>query len=646
MAPLRVIAATAAAVTAVAATASPAAAEPHSGVDAALFRPSLDAVGVFSVEGARLMPKRDLSWKMLLGYAQKPFDVPIPGIGEADDDAAVLDFLATVDLAFALAVTGKLTIGFNAAVYRTDTGEGYGRRGRFFNDGSEPSTGLISLRPLSNIDQSGGFEPQGLSGPLDVRVGAKYMIKADARLAVTLMGAAAVPFGEDEMFLGDRGFVLEPRVLVDYRFDQVHATKLVLNLGARIRERTVLEAFDPMTGQTENDATVVADIGSEILAGVGVLYELGPRIVAGAEAVGFVPLPGAVALGSCRRHDLTPCSRIDDDDYYGDGGPGDLAAYAIAGVGYRASPHVMVNLMGGLGLVGMRRDDARVVFGVTWSPQPRGVAAIGRGDRDGDGIPDISDSCIDDPEDRDGYQDDDGCPDVDNDGDGVLDANDACPNEPEDRDGFQDEDGCPERDNDGDGITDVADRCPDSPEDLDGFEDDDGCPDDDNDGDGFPDDVDQCPNDAETVNGIDDDDGCPDVRVDTGPEEGADRINLKGATIRFQGASATLTNASKQILDQVARLIRDRGLRIRVEVHVPLGTRSANKAQVRKQKQKDKTLTDRRAQAVLDYLVAQNVPIADVQAVGLGSDRPLGSNVATDPANERVDFIKAQQRNP
>ena len=52
------------------------------------------------------------------------------------------------------------------------------------------------------------------------------------------------------------------------------------------------------------------------------------------------------------------------------------------------------------------------------------------------------------PEDKDGFQDDDGCPDDDNDGDGVPDADDKCPNEAEDLDGFEDDDGCPELDND------------------------------------------------------------------------------------------------------------------------------------------------------------------------------------------------------
>lgn len=51
-------------------------------------------------------------------------------------------------------------------------------------------------------------------------------------------------------------------------------------------------------------------------------------------------------------------------------------------------------------------------------------------DRDHDGIPDSSDRCPDDPEDCDGFEDEDGCPDEDNDRDGLPDRCDRCPNQP------------------------------------------------------------------------------------------------------------------------------------------------------------------------------------------------------------------------
>jgi outer membrane protein OmpA-like peptidoglycan-associated protein len=274
----------------------------------------------------------------------------------------------------------------------------------------------------------------------------------------------------------------------------------------------------------------------------------------------------------------------------------------------RVTPDVTANVMIGTSLTGARGDQVRVTTGIVWSPQPTGGMAAGHADRDGDGIPD---------------------------------AIDQCPDEPEDKDGFQDEDGCPDPDNDRDGIPDAIDKCPDEAEDKDGFQDEDGCPDDDNDGDGFPDAVDKCPNDPETVNGFEDEDGCPDVRGTTGPEERADRIDLKGAQVAF--ARGALAGPSRQLLGQIAALIKNRRLAIRIEVHTALGTRSTNPGQIAAQKRRDKAIAQQRAKLITDYLVSQGVAAPQLQAVGIGSDRPLGTATPTDPVNERVDFIKAQQ---
>jgi OOP family OmpA-OmpF porin len=70
-----------------------------------------------------------------------------------------------------------------------------------------------------------------------------------------------------------------------------------------------------------------------------------------------------------------------------------------------------------------------------------------------------------------------GDPDADGDSDGINDDKDRCPSQKEDRDGFEDADGCADLDNDGDGIVDAADQCPDQPETKNGYLDDDGCAD-------------------------------------------------------------------------------------------------------------------------------------------------------------------------
>lgn len=97
-------------------------------------------------------------------------------------------------------------------------------------------------------------------------------------------------------------------------------------------------------------------------------------------------------------------------------------------------------------------------------------------DVDRDGVLGDADRCPSVAEDRDGFEDDDGCPDPDDDKDGVPDARDACSRQPEDFDGVADADGCPETDADNDGVADEKDGCALATEDYDGFEDGDGCP--------------------------------------------------------------------------------------------------------------------------------------------------------------------------
>jgi outer membrane protein OmpA-like peptidoglycan-associated protein len=204
------------------------------------------------------------------------------------------------------------------------------------------------------------------------------------------------------------------------------------------------------------------------------------------------------------------------------------------GIRFGSGFGLSVWLGGGAGLIkAVGSPKFRLFAGVQFAPD--------FADADGDGIPDYRDKCPDQPEDKDGFEDSDGCPDPDNDKDGIPDVKDKCPNEPEDFDNFEDEDGCPELDNDkdgvpdkqdncplkpgpkesrgcppdmldddGDGIPNHKDKCPTEPEDKDGFEDEDGCPDPDNDKDGIPDEHDKCPNDPEDKDGFEDADGCPD----------------------------------------------------------------------------------------------------------------------------------------
>lgn len=77
-------------------------------------------------------------------------------------------------------------------------------------------------------------------------------------------------------------------------------------------------------------------------------------------------------------------------------------------------------------------------------PAPAARPVPGYVDTDGDGIPDSQDQCPLLAEDWDGFQDLDGCPDLDNDQDGIPDVRDQCPNDPETYNGYYDFDGCPD----------------------------------------------------------------------------------------------------------------------------------------------------------------------------------------------------------
>jgi hypothetical protein len=146
-------------------------------------------------------------------------------------------------------------------------------------------------------------------------------------------------------------------------------------------------------------------------------------------------------------------------------------------------------------------------------PAERFVLGVGyQTDSDNDGVPGVQPP-------PGGTFGGDAC-DADDDNDGVADEHDVfCRTLPEDYDGFQDNDGCPDPDNDLDGIcdpgqtsvsctgSDVGQMCFDPAgtlscstfdcrniaEDYDGFKDSDGCPEPDNDNDGFPDSTDDCP---------------------------------------------------------------------------------------------------------------------------------------------------------
>lgn len=251
---------------------------------------------------------------------------------------------------------------------------------------------------------------------------------------------------------------------------------------------------------------------------------------------------------------------------------------------------------------------------LTWWP--------GSSDSDGDGVPDDRDRCPDQPEDRDGVNDLDGCPDLDNDGDGIPDDRDLCPNLAEDRDGFADDDGCPDLDNDGDGIPDARDRCPDQPEDVDGDADNDGCPDLE---------IERAPEPAKSVTPTPEAAAAP--REEAAPQTAAtpptpaDFI-LEG--VAFASGSAVLAPDARAQLEEAAAWLAGEPGRVEIRGHTDAaGDEAANRE-----------LSRRRAEAVRDAFVQMGLPRARLTVVGAGESEPIADNAtpAGRAANRRVEI--------
>ncbi len=261
-------------------------------------------------------------------------------------------------------------------------------------------------------------------------------------------------------------------------------------------------------------------------------------------------------------------------------------------------------------------------------------------DTDGDGIIDKYDLDPLQAEDFDGFQDEDGAPDLDNDEDGILDRKDKAPLEPEDKDGFEDSDGVPDIDNDGDGILDVDDAAPNEAEDIDNFQDKDGAPDPDNDQDNILDKNDKCPgtdstvaegtDTKETYNEYEDDDGCPDKKPEIAVEKG-ESIVLEG--VYFSSGSANLTSNSKIALDKVVRTLFENP-----EIEVEIRGYTDNTGNY----ENNVKLSQQRAEAVKIYLMNKFIDAARIRTKGFGPENPIAPNDTWEgrAKNRRIEFFR------
>lgn len=245
-------------------------------------------------------------------------------------------------------------------------------------------------------------------------------------------------------------------------------------------------------------------------------------------------------------------------------------------------------------------------------------------DRDGDGVPDSRDDCIDVAANT-----VNGCPEQvaappppppDTDGDGVPDAKDKCPTQA----GDPAADGCVP-DTDGDGIVDSADACPAEK----GVAEMRGCPDPDTDGDAVVDRLDNCPKEKGPV----DNQGCPAAKKQLVVIT-KEKLVIK-EKVYFATGKATVLPKSFKLLDQVSKLLVEHPEipTVAIEGHTD-NVGSADKNRV---------LSQKRAEAVKAYMVKKKVPAERLKPIGYGPDRPADTNdtPAGRENNRRVEFTFA-----
>ncbi|WP_158501810.1 Ig-like domain-containing protein [Vitiosangium sp. GDMCC 1.1324] len=543
-------------------------------IDVQRYKPGPGATDILGVHGAKV--DGHLGWHLgaSINYASNPLGFLDPR--QNDFIYSIVAHQVTLDLMGSISLWNRFELGVALPLTYQSSESGASVMPAFKNGVNGAGLGDLRLVPKAHLLTAGGF---------------------DLGLVVPVL----LPSAGGQGFRGGSGVSARPQLIAEWGNSK--GLRLVANLGANLQGEQ----------QVRNLRT-----GTELMYAVGAQ----------------VPFTEKLAL----RANLAGALGLNDQDM--EGRPLEL----LAAVQYRITPGLAAHVGGGPGLTrGYGTPGFRVFAGLDWTQPgeraPEPVAPPPPVDTDGDGIAtgtgttDVQDKCPNEAEDKDGFQDDDGCPDPDNDGDGILDVQDKCPNDAETVNGFEDADGCPDKapvDTDKDGLTDDKDKCPTQPEDKDGFEDQDGCPDPDNDKDGIPDWEDQCPMQPETINGVKDEDGCPD--------EGKSKVRLESKRIvildkvYFATGKDIILDKSFDLLKQVASILRANPQieLLRVEGHTDNQGKAAN----------NQKLSQRRAANVRAFLIKEGIAEERLEAVGYGQEKPVDTNktAAGRENNRRVEF--------
>ncbi|HEX4445663.1 MAG TPA: thrombospondin type 3 repeat-containing protein [Polyangiaceae bacterium] len=380
---------------AVALAAGAAAAQTVPSIDTRTWRPSSDADASMILEPANTPGP----WRWNLGaWAQYAQD-PVVYRDRNDTKVRPVAHFVGLDLALGLGLGKRFAVGVALPLALWQNGETL--PAPFVHGGNVPATALgdgsvMAKATLLSNDRGGIRGGLGLAALADLEV----------------------PTGNRAAFLSNGEVAGSLSLLAEYAVE-VGALRAELGYSARAGERT-------WPGPGLDD---VARFGQAIPWTIGLVVR--PKLFASVLDAGDRQLWELAAQGSLPGGPIAPFSagaaRLS---------PALLALDDRIALGARdADTRVLVGAEVGLdGAIGVPTVRAMVAF--QWSPR--------RHDRDGDGVPDERDECPDLPEDRDGVQDADGCPEDDADGDGILDTDDACPLVPGVPSDDRKKNGCPD----------------------------------------------------------------------------------------------------------------------------------------------------------------------------------------------------------
>jgi hypothetical protein len=319
-----------------------------------------------------------------LQYAQDP--VVVQGTGPV----RLIQHQLAGDLIAGIGLGDRVAVGLDVPFF-------------LWQDGT-PTRAPSTLEPSATVPTT-GLGDVALVGKVTLVSNDRKGINAGFGLAGT--GRVTAPTGNTASYMGDDDVTASVEALGEYALGAAAAR---VSLG--YFDRTAAKSWGSYPPAAGNDRRII--FGDSVTWAAGFMLRpkaIAPSLDGGDRQTWELAAHGAIPAG--------PVSPL------GLGGglasavsPALLTIDDRIGLGHYRDAYVLLGAEIGLSdAIGVPAFRGVLSFG--WAPRNH--------DRDGDGVLDDADQCPDLPEDRDGIQDEDGCPEDDADGDGILDDQDACP---------------------------------------------------------------------------------------------------------------------------------------------------------------------------------------------------------------------------